>query len=176
MHTDFIPLYVLDGHEPVPAHCGRCWGVWFEQCHAERVVGQTLVRGCIVSTEFYGFNEAGTDPPRRLFDTLVYGGSQHGRRVKTDTWEQAELAHEGMVAHVRARERFTWRHDWRACLTLRGFLIAMVSWCLLFYVAALAHGRWWWAGWDLCMFALNAVNFYRHERHQLAGKLMYGYG
>lgn len=99
-------LYMLGpDRRVVPVEDPVVWGKWFEENFKDRVVHQTDVAGCRVSTVFLAIDhQFGTGPPV-LWETMVFGD---GRGADLDwdrcsgTYEQAETMHWKMCDRVCA--------------------------------------------------------------------------
>jgi len=78
------------------------WARWFEANDNHRIVQKTdLAGGVLVSTVFLGLDHAFTeDEPRKIFETLVFGGPHDGEMDRYATWAQAEAGHAAMVQKV----------------------------------------------------------------------------
>lgn len=105
--------YVLDGHEPRPLYGPDAvleWGRWFETC--TRRVDFTDLGWCSVSTVFLGIdhNFSRQGPPL-LFESMIFG-TPAAEKVfpeelfevceRTATWDEAQAAHDRLVAFARA--------------------------------------------------------------------------
>jgi hypothetical protein len=91
-----MQLYILEGHEPVPAADVIAWGEWFTT--ADREVAYTVVGDSKVSTVFMGL-------PTCMFETMVFGGLFDGNARRAGTWEHAEAVHAQMVEAVTAANK-----------------------------------------------------------------------
>lgn len=93
--------YILDGHRPIPCPDLITWANWYETSKAERIVKQTMIGECEVSTVFIGLDMSFADEsPRQLFETMVFGGDWDGERRRCATWEDAERQHIEMVIRI----------------------------------------------------------------------------
>jgi len=83
--------YILNGHELVPADL-FLWAMWYES--ADRRVRYDEVGDVRVSTIFLGIRDA-------IFETKVFGGPHDEYVAHSDTWDEAEKAHELALWFVR---------------------------------------------------------------------------
>ncbi len=93
--------YVLDGHIPVPEPNIDKWYTWWSTHGSERRVDWTPVPGGNISTVFLGsdhnFGADGEQPI--LFETMAFVfGADDNECVRTCTWDEAQAAHNAMVA------------------------------------------------------------------------------
>ena len=91
--------YVLDGHKAVPTADVYEWAAMLEK--PERVVAQTLVGGCQVSTVFLGLdhNFSGEGPPL-IFETMVKNPSGGWE----DFQERYSTENDAIIGHLEAVE------------------------------------------------------------------------
>lgn len=90
-------FYTLVGKTPVRCLDPPAWAEWYE--HADRVVQQTTLPHCWVSTIFLGF-DWGRD--RLLFETMVFWDETGPwEQVRCSTWHEARLQHAMVVENMR---------------------------------------------------------------------------
>jgi len=96
-------LYILVGHEPVPASSGLEWAIWYEEAHKDGSISLAYdtIGEATVSTVFLGIDHGfgGTSP--RLFETLVFVGEHHRDGRRYATWDEAMAGHQESVARER---------------------------------------------------------------------------
>lgn len=104
-------LYVLNGHEPVPADDTLEWGRWFEDHAADRVVAQDeLPGGAFVSTVFLGIDHSFSHFGKLehvpvLFETMIFGFDDDGDyQRRYCTWAEALAGHQEAVAIVSRKD------------------------------------------------------------------------
>lgn len=61
-------------------------------------VAYTDFKDGYVSTIFLGLANPIFGGPPRVFETMIFGGAEHGYQVRTSTWNEAEEAHGVAVA------------------------------------------------------------------------------
>jgi len=83
--------YILNGHELVPADLYQ-WATWYDS--ADHQVRYDEVGDVRVSTIFLGIRGV-------IFETMVFGGPYDMRVAHSDTWDEAEKAHELALELVR---------------------------------------------------------------------------
>lgn len=89
--------------EPVPCEDLMEWSAWFEDSGDKRVVAQTQVRDCMVSTVFLGLDHSfSPDAPPVLFETMIFGGPLDGEQTRYST---RAAAHRGHAEHVERARR-----------------------------------------------------------------------
>ena len=79
------------------------WGKWFDESFKDRVVHQTVVAGCEVSTVFLAIDHQLGNGPPVLWETMVFGGDPRAdldRGRCSGTYEQAETMHWKMCDRV----------------------------------------------------------------------------
>ncbi len=94
-------LYILNGHEPVPATDIVEWARWFET--ADRIVRVTElpVQGGRLSTVFLGSDHGfGTGRPILFETALINAAGEFDILSRYSTWAEAEAGHEKFVAHL----------------------------------------------------------------------------
>jgi hypothetical protein len=93
--------YRLDAeHRPVQCANDDDWFAWFEDIANRRVTLTRITDEVSVSTIFIGLNLPPSDPPL-LFETEIFGGEYAGCRWSWDTWDNAKIGHEIIVAALR---------------------------------------------------------------------------
>jgi hypothetical protein len=96
-------MWILNGHEPIPAPDLLTGAVFFENSDARRVA-ETHVGPARVSTVFLGIdhNFSSSGPPV-LFESMIFLPGEeideHMRRYVT--WDEAEAGHAELVAFVQ---------------------------------------------------------------------------
>lgn len=94
--------YILNGHTPVPCENVLTWAEWFE--NAATTGGLTVKRteftkDNYVSTVFLAIDPGmGTSEKPKLFETMIFGGPHAYKIKRSETWEEALVVHEQMVA------------------------------------------------------------------------------
>ena len=95
--------WVLDGKRPVSATSLEQWVEFLDD--DERVVRQTAIGDTEVSTVFLAFG--GTlfhflqeEAPRRLFETMIFGGARDHEQIRYDTWDEALAGHIKVVEEL----------------------------------------------------------------------------
>jgi hypothetical protein len=96
--------YVLDGHEPVEEPDPITWATWLES--ADRIVRYAVLDGgTAISTIFLGLDHNWGDGPPLLFESMIFGGHEHGSTNRYSTWEEAEAGHDEMLRRAIAVNR-----------------------------------------------------------------------
>ena len=91
-----MELYILDGHNPVPASGRNSWGRWMETANVHVAIDS--VGDVTVSTVFLGIGPI-------LFETMVFGGSRDQSQWRYGTWAEAEAGHKRVVEMVKEGEQ-----------------------------------------------------------------------
>lgn len=92
-------FYTLDGKKAIPCDDVLTWGKWFQS--SNRVIAQTEVNNCQVSTVFLGTNYNYAAGIPTLFETMIFGG-EHDEYIKRyDTWDEAEKGHNEIVESIK---------------------------------------------------------------------------
>lgn len=94
-------LYILSGKTPIPATDRRAWALWWHRVE-NRILAQTTVAGCVVSTVFLGIDHSfgvGSDPI--LFETMVLGDRRNDVCRRYRTWDEAMEGHKEIVGGMR---------------------------------------------------------------------------
>jgi len=95
-----LPLFILDGHQPVPCESEQDWQTWMKS--PARRVADTRIDDVEVSTVFLGVehnpNEAGQ---ATLFETVVRVRDESRYLDRYPTWDEAMAGHERIVGRIR---------------------------------------------------------------------------
>jgi len=87
--------YILDGKTPKLEMDLIKWARWYSK--ADRIVKQTEVNECKVSTVFLGSAHSFNGEQPMLFETMIFGGEHDGYQERCSTWEQAEKQHDDAI-------------------------------------------------------------------------------
>lgn len=91
------------------------WRSWADD-PKERCVAKTYHGKIRISTVFLSIDHRfGDEGPPILFETMVFGGNLDGEQRRYETWDQAVLGHENMVARVK---RQGWFHKFLSYFNL----------------------------------------------------------
>ena len=84
--------YILEGQTPVACPDLMVWEKWMQD--AMRHVAKTEEGEVKVSTVFLGLDHAyAPNEPRKLFETMIFGGPHDGYQERCSTWGEAEGMH-----------------------------------------------------------------------------------
>jgi len=87
--------------EPIKCASMIEWAMWYEKNRWERVVKQTRVRGCLISTVFLGLDHNWCGGPPILWETMVFGRNLDKECERCPgSREQAETMHARQVRLV----------------------------------------------------------------------------
>ena len=70
--------YILRGRDPIAEPNLIAWAEWMVRERDARRVGETRIGLSCVSTIFLGLDHAFSGPPPILFETMIFGGPEHG--------------------------------------------------------------------------------------------------
>ncbi|ENZ81590.1 MULTISPECIES: hypothetical protein [Caulobacter] len=103
--------YILDGKTAKPEPNPATWEAWMRAAleSGTRVVAKSRVNAQLtVSTVFAGLDqrldESPSSPHPVLFETAVFKASELVRTEYHTDWSEAESAHAGLVAELRATQ------------------------------------------------------------------------
>ena len=90
--------YILDAEgNPIPEPDLLKWGQWIE--HTERRVDQDKMdNGAFVSTVFLGLDHSFFGSPPLLWETMIFGGPEHGYEERYSSRADAVAGHAKAVA------------------------------------------------------------------------------
>lgn len=95
-----LPLFTLDGHDPVPCESEEKWQAWMDT--PARYVAKTVIGNVAILTFFLGAEHApGDDGRYTLFETNVIAEGDLRYLCRYVTWDEAVAGHEKIVGRLR---------------------------------------------------------------------------